>query len=121
MFSDIYMTKLEKDTILPPRKRKSYKRFVNGIFTRRKTSVPDQTLEFFNNYHPNIKLTYEINPKKFPDSKISYNNSSINTEVHQKVTKLTPDCSSSIPKRYRMIMYIVRLQQGKDADSSNAW
>lgn len=99
MFSDIYMTKLEKDTILPPRKRKLYKCFVNGIFTRLKYSVPYQTLEFFNNYHPNIKLIYEIYPEKFPDSKICYNNSSINTEVHQKVTKLTPDCSSSIPKR----------------------
>ena len=40
VFSDIYMTKLEKDVILPPRKPKVYKRFVGDIFMRRKTIVP---------------------------------------------------------------------------------
>ena len=75
VFSDIYMTKIEKDAILPPRKPKLYKRFVGDIFKRRKTNVPDQLLKFFNNYHPNIKLTYEINQVKFLDTKICYNNS----------------------------------------------
>ena len=32
VFSDIYMTKVEKDAILPPRKPKLYKRFVDDIF-----------------------------------------------------------------------------------------
>ena len=101
MFSDIYMTKIEKDAILPPRKPKLYKRFVGDIFTRRKTNVPDQLLKFFNNYHPNIKLTYEINQVKFLDTKICYNNSSITTKVHRGVTKLTMQWSSGIPKRYK--------------------
>ena len=34
VLSDIYMTKLEKDAILTPRKPKLYKRFVHDIFTR---------------------------------------------------------------------------------------
>ena len=73
------MTKLEKDAILPPRKPKLHKRFVDDIFTRRKANVPDQLLEFLNNYHPIIKLTYEINPEKFLDTKICYNNGSVTT------------------------------------------
>ena len=89
VFSDIYTTKLEKDAILLPRKPKLYKRYVDDIFTRRKTNVPDQLLELLNNYHPNIKLTFEINPEKFLDTKICYNNNSITTKVHQRVTKLT--------------------------------
>ena len=82
LFSDIYMIKLEKDVILPPRQPKLYKRFVDNIFTRRETNVPDQLLEFLHNYHPNIKLTNEINPKKFLDPKICYNNRSITNKVH---------------------------------------
>ena len=38
---------------------------------------------------------------KFLDTKICYNNSSITTKLHQRVTKLTPYWSSSIPKRYK--------------------
>ena len=92
VLSYIYMTKLEKDAVLPPRKPKLYKRLVEDIFTRRKTNVPDQLLEFLNNYHPNIKLTYEINSDKFLDAKICYKNSSITTKVHRRFTKLTPHC-----------------------------
>ena len=58
------MTKLEKDAILPPRKPKLFKRFVDNIFTRLRTNVPNQLLEFLNNYHVN--------------------------KVHGRVTKLTP-------------------------------
>ena len=101
VFSNIYMTKLEKDAILPPRKPKLYKRFVGDTFKRRKTNTPDHLLEFLNNYHSNIKLTYEINPEKFLDTKICYNNSSIITKVHRGVTKLTLQWSSGIPKRYK--------------------
>ena len=78
-----------------------YKRFFNEIFRRRKTDIPDQALKLLNNCHPNIKLTYEINPEKFLDTNICYNNSSITTKVHQRVTKLTPHWSSNIPKRYK--------------------
>ena len=41
------------------------------------TSLFDQLLVFLNNYYPNIKLTYEINPEKFLDTKICYNNSQL--------------------------------------------
>ena len=101
VLSDICMAKLKKDAILPPRKPKLYKRFVADIFTRRKTNIPDQLLEFLNNYHPNIKLTHEINPEKFHDTKMCYNNSSITTKVYRRVTKLTPPWPSSILETYK--------------------
>ena len=101
VLSDIYMAKLKKDAILPPRKPKLYKRFVADIFTRRKTNIPDQLLEFLNNYHPNIKLTHEINPEKFHDTKMCYNNSSITTKVYRRVTKLIPPWPSSILETYK--------------------
>ena len=72
------MTKLEKDTILPPRNPKLFKRFVGDIFTRCKTNVPDQLLEFFHNYNPNIKLSFQ---KKSLDTKVCYNNSLITIKV----------------------------------------
>ena len=46
MFSDIYMTKLEKDTILPPRRAKLYKPFVDDIFAKRITNIPEQLSKF---------------------------------------------------------------------------
>ena len=67
----------------PPRNPKLYKLFVDNIFSKRETNVPDQLLEFLKNYHPNIKLTYEINPEKFLDTNLCYNNSSVTTKVHQ--------------------------------------
>ena len=78
-----------------------YKRFVDDIFARLKANIPDQLLEFLNNYYPKIKLTYEINPEKFLDTKICYNNSSVTTKVHRRVTKLTPNWFLSILKRYK--------------------
>ena len=95
VFSDISMTKFEKDAILTPRKPKLY-RFVDNIFTRCKTNVPEKLLEFLNNYHPNIKLTCEISPEKSLDN----SSCSVTIKVHQKATKPTGNWSSSIPKRF---------------------
>ena len=82
---DICMTEHEKDAILPSRRAKLCKSVVDNNFAKRKTNFLDQLLKFLNNYHPNIKLTYEINPEKFLDTKICYNNSSVTTKVHQRV------------------------------------
>ena len=82
VFSDIYLTKLEEDAILPLRKTKLYKCFVDDTYKRCKTNVPGQLLQLLNNYHPNIKVTYETNPEMFLETKIFYNNSSITTKLH---------------------------------------
>ena len=101
IFSDIFMTKMEKEALLPPLKPTFYKRFVDDIITRRKLNAPDKLLEFLNSYHPNIKLTCEISPNKFLDTKINNTNNVITTEVYRKKTKLTTHWSSCIPKRYK--------------------
>ena len=56
------MIELEKDAILPPRKPKLHKCLVRNIFTRRKTNISDQLLEFLNNCHLD---TCEINSEVF--------------------------------------------------------
>ena len=70
-FSDIYMVKMQNVVI--PSKPIFYRRFVDDIYSRQKLgdSVPFDRL---NNYHPNIKLTIEVNPSKFLDIKLAYIN-----------------------------------------------
>ena len=102
---DTFMTRLEKDAILPPRKPKLYTCFVGDIFTRGKTNLPDKLLEFLDLY-PSIKLICEINPGKFLDTNICCNSSSITTKKHRKVTKLTPHWSSSILKRHNRNVFL---------------
>ena len=61
--ADIHMIRTEKD-IVTPLKPIFYKRFVDGTYSRRKKGIHDKLYERLNNYHPNIKLALEINPKK---------------------------------------------------------
>ena len=98
---DIFMTKMEKDAIKSLRKPLFYKRSVDDIFTRRKKNMPDKLFQFLNNYHQNIKLTCDISPEKFLDTKIIANNNTLKTAVFRKETKLTPHWSSRVPKRYK--------------------
>ena len=68
-FSDIYMVKMENDVVAPS-KHIFYHRFVDDIYSRWK--LGDNLLfDQLNNYHPNIKLTIELNPSKFLDTKLS--------------------------------------------------
>ena len=70
-------------------------------FLKAETNVSDQLLEFLNNCHSNINLTCKITPKKFLDTKIYCNNSSIITKMHRKVRKIILHWFSSIPSRYK--------------------
>ena len=86
-FSDVYMVKLENDIVVPL-KPKFYRRYVDDMFNRRKVNTKDILFESLNNYHPQIKLTIETNPKKFLDTKLILTNGIYNTMVHRKSTKL---------------------------------
>ena len=61
VFPDIVITKLDKGATFSPSKPTLYKCFVDDIFTRRKTNLPDELLKFFN-LHQSITLICEINP-----------------------------------------------------------
>ena len=94
------MIRTEKD-IVTPLKPIFYKRFVDDIYNRRKKSIHDKLYERLNNYHPNIKLTVEINPDKFLDTEIIDNEDAIETKVYRKTTKIPVPWASNIPKRYK--------------------
>ena len=67
-FSDVYMVKMENDVI--PSKPIFYGRFEDDIYSRWK--LRDNVLfDQLNSYHPNIKLTIEVNPSEFLDTKLT--------------------------------------------------
>ena len=98
--ADIHMIRTEKD-IVTPLKPIFYKRFVDDIYTRRKKGIHDKLYERLNNYHPNIKLTIEINPNKFLDTEIIDNKGATDTKAYRKATKPPVPWASNIPKRYQ--------------------
>ena len=68
-FSDIYVVKSENDVVISS-KPIFYWKFVDDIYSRWK--LGDNILfDQLNNYHPNIKLTIEVNPSKYLDTKLT--------------------------------------------------
>ena len=68
-FSDINMVKMENDVVIPS-KPMFYRRSVDDIYSRWKWG--DNVLfDQLNSYHPNIKLTIEVNSSKFLDTKLT--------------------------------------------------
>ena len=100
IFSNIFLTKLEKD-VVKPRKPRFYKRFVDDIIHRRLKDVPDKLFESMNSYHDRMKFTIEISPDKFLDTKLVIENGIYTTEVYRKPMKYPVPWSSQIPKRYK--------------------
>ena len=77
-----------------------YRRFVDHIYSRRK--LGDNVLfDRLNSYHPNIKLTIEVNPSKFLDTKLTNINGTYKFNVYRKNTKLPSPWTSKTPKRYK--------------------
>ena len=100
IFSDIYMTKTERE-VVNPSKPKFYKRFVDDIINRRNINQPDDLFQKLNSNHPNMKYTVEIKPEFFLDTKIVYSNDVLTTEVNRNERKLPVHWSSKVPKRYK--------------------
>ena len=67
-FTDIYMVKLG-NVIVAPFKPKLYMKYVD-MFNRRKDNTNEILFERLNNYHPKIKLTIELDPEKFLDTRL---------------------------------------------------
>ena len=61
VFSDIYMCKMEEDTV-KPLKPIFYKRYVDYTYVKRKLHKLDTLFHALNSYHHNIKFTLEQNP-----------------------------------------------------------
>ena len=97
--SDCFMNKMERDIILPL-KPKFYCRFVDDTYRRRKKNEPDELFSKMNPYHPNIKLTIEINLSKFLGTKIARNKNEIKCFSHHKDNKLPFHWKSAVPRNY---------------------
>ena len=69
VLSDIYVCKMEEDLAIPANQI-FYKWYGGESYVRRKNNETDKLFIDLNPYHENIKLTLEINPKKFPDIEI---------------------------------------------------
>ena len=88
---DIYLSRLKKDAIIPPKKPKLVKRFAEDILTTCKTNAPYRLLHF---------QLCERNSESFLDTRIYCSYASITTKLHWKITTLTLHSSSIVRKRY---------------------
>ena len=101
ILTDIHMVRTENE-VVKPMNPSLYKRFVHDLYNKRKKSQQDVLLEALNNFHPNIKLTIEVNPLKFLDTEIIVNNEGVvTTQVYRKENKKAVPWVSKIPKRYK--------------------
>ena len=99
-FSDIYMTKVERD-VVHPFNPIFYHKYVDDIYNRRKINKKDDLYESLNKYK-NIKLTVEKSPPKFLDTRLLINNGIYETQAHRKEIEIPTHWSSNIPKRYKL-------------------
>ena len=104
--SDIYMAKM-KDDVTEKYQAKFYKRYVDDIINHRKKNQVDILLNDLNSYHQNIKLTLELNPKRFLHANLEFQNGILITSVHLKET------NSKIPKKYKRNAIIGDLLRSK--------
>lgn len=115
--SDIFMNKMEKDIVIPI-EPKFYRRYVDDTYRRRKKNQPDELFERMNSYHPNIKLTIEVNPSKFLDTKICRNNTEIECFAYHKESKLPFHWTSAVPNSYKRNVVIGDLHRIKKISSN---
>ena len=101
VISNIFCVKMESD-LVKPLKPKLCTRYVDDIYSKQIKNQPDKLFEKLNNYHPNIKLTIEVNPRKFLDTEIMVRNGIIETSVVVKESKIPNHWSSAVPKKYKI-------------------
>ena len=116
-FSDIYMTKMERD-VVRPFNLIFYRRYVDDIYNRRKINKKDDIYEALKKYHKQIKLTVEKSSSKFLDTKLLINNGIYETQVYRKETKIPTHWSSNIPKKYKRNAISVDLRRSKQISSN---
>ena len=99
VFLDMFMYKMQLDVVVHA-KPIFYKCYVIDTYVQRKRNDVDRLFEELDLYNRNIKLTFEINPERFLDTKLIRENGEITTQVFSKSTKLHVHWNSKIPVRY---------------------
>ena len=120
-FSDIYMVKMENDVVIPS-KPIFYRRFVDDIYSRRK--LGDNVLfDRLNSYHPNFKLTIDVNPSKFLDTKLT--NGTYKFNVYGKTQNYLqhgpPKLQNAINKIQSMVIFIVQKEYHQTLTKKSLW
>ena len=78
---------------------------------------PDELFDKMNTYYPNIKLTIEISPKKFLDTKILRTSNQIQCFMYQKENKKPIHWNSAVPKSYKQNVIIGDVHRAKRISS----
>ena len=101
VFSNCFMNSMEEKLVIPSNPT-FYIRYVVDIYVRRNNDCTDSFFQALKNYHPNIKLTLELSPSKFPDSNILRlaDGTGRFSAVH-KSTKLSFHYSFQVRTRYK--------------------
>ena len=71
--------------VVKPLKPKLYKRYVNDIYGKQIKNQPDKRFKKLRNYHSNMNLTIEVNPRKLLDPKIMLKNGTIETCCSKRI------------------------------------
>ena len=82
-FSNIYLTKLEKDWV-KALKPKFYRRFMDDVISRQPKNTHNSLFGNLNNYHEKIKFTFKSNPQKVVDTWLLLKNDIMKTELIAK-------------------------------------
>ena len=91
----------DENEVVKPMNPPFCKGFVDDICRRRNNFQQDVLFEALNNFHPNVKLTIQVNPEKFLDTKIIVNiEVVVTTQLYRKENKAVP-CVSKILERYK--------------------
>ena len=91
---------------------------MNNIYNRRKKDEFDKVFHALNNYHENIKLTIEISPSKFLDTKLINVEGKYIAKVHRKESKIPIHLSSKIPKQYKRNTITTDLHRARNRTSN---
>ena len=88
-----------KNDVVIPSQPIFCRRFVEDMYSRQE--LGDNVLfDRLNSYHPNIKLTIEVNPSNFLDTKLTNINGTYKFNVYRKSTKLPSLWTCKTPKHY---------------------
>ena len=118
ILADIHMVRTE-NAIVRPMNPVFFKRYVDNIYTKRKKNIPDTLFSNLNGFHPNIKLTIEVNPNRFLDTQIVLNqDGTVTTSVVRKETQLPIPWVTKAPKRYKRNTIIGDLHRSKRISSN---
>ena len=98
-FSNICLTKLEKDQVKPIQPKLSC-RFVDGVRSARLMKTHDSLFDNLNNDHKKAKFIIEINPLKFLDTILLLENGIIKILSYRRAKEYSVHWKSQIPTRY---------------------